>query len=83
MFLHRIGHAFCLQGLESADDTEPGITRLDHIVDVAVRGCFVWIGESSVVFCFFFRDEFCLFLLIVDSGYFLAVLAPLAPITAS
>ena len=67
MFLSGVLQTFVTQGFQCSDDTETGVTRFDNIVDVAILGSHIRIGESVSVFGFFFGDELGLLLRILDS----------------
>ena len=52
MFLGWIGQSFCSKRLECPDYAETGVARFDDIVDVAVLGSVVGVGEFLFVFGF-------------------------------
>ena len=58
MFLGRVDHFLGGKLLESADDAEAGVARLDDVVDVAVASCIVGVAEQLVVFLFLLPEHF-------------------------
>lgn len=57
MFLGRIGHFLGGELLEGADHAEASVARFDDIVDIAIFGCLVRVGEQVAVFILFHLDE--------------------------
>ena len=57
MLLSRQGVALGGELSQAAADAETGVARLDDIVDVAVLGCLIRIGEELVVLVLLLSDE--------------------------
>ncbi len=66
MFLFGVGEALRLKGAQGTDDTETGVARFDHIVDVTELGSLVRVGELLVVFIHLFGNELSALLRILD-----------------
>ena len=49
MFLGRVLQTLVLERLKGADDSETGVARLDDIVDVAILGSHVRVGEHLAI----------------------------------
>ena len=49
--------ALGLELSQCAADAEAGVAWLNHVVNVAVFGCLIWIGKQVVVFLLLFGDE--------------------------
>ncbi len=85
MLLGRVLQFLGLQLLQCTDNPETGVARFDHIIDVSITCCHIWIGEEVVVLFLFFVHQFSQFLRIFFSANLLARAlppAPSAPITA-
>ena len=57
MLLGGEGVALRCELSQTAADAETGITRLDDIVDVAILGSLIRVGEKLVVLVFLLSDE--------------------------
>ena len=57
MFLLRVLKLLGLQLCQCADDAEAGVARLDNVVDVAVLGSIVGVGEELGVLGLLLGDE--------------------------
>ena len=42
---------------QTATDAESGVTRLDHVIDIAILGCLIRISEELVVLILLLGDE--------------------------
>ena len=73
MFLRRIYDFLVGELLKSPDYAEPRVSRLDHVVDVAVACRIVWVAEEVVVFLFLRLCHLCLFCRVFDCLDFLRV----------
>ena len=68
MLLGRILQTFGCERLQSADNAETRVARLDHIVDIAVAGGVVGIGELVAVLLLLLGHELGLLLGALESG---------------
>lgn len=57
MFLCWVGESLTLKLCQCADDAEPGVARLDDIINIAVLGRIVRVGKEIGVFVLLLLDE--------------------------
>jgi len=59
MLLGGVDHLLGSELLESADNTESCVARLDDVIDISVTCCIVGVAEEFVVLCFLLSEHFC------------------------
>ena len=73
MFLLGVGEALRLKRAQGTDDTETGVARLDHVVDVTELGSLVRVGELLGIFIHLLGNELGTLFGVLDFGNLLAI----------